>query len=106
MVGLDQILNKTPAVIKHIRATIIYTIAGSLAFTGTLSTKFGMTPLEYAEWCGIIILIVKAISMLFGVSDEKEVQQAIKLLDEKAPEALNSDIGGGPVGTTKPPVNP
>jgi hypothetical protein len=83
IIGIEQIWKKTPDVIRKIRATLIYTIAGSLPFTATLSEKFGTTPLGYAEWCGIAILLVKAISMFFGVSDEEEVQQAYKVIKEK-----------------------
>ena len=108
--GLPQLLKKTPAAIRQIRATLIYTIAGTLPFTGTLAAKFGLTPLEYAEWCGLLILGVKAISMLFGVSDEQEVQAAIKTIDKAGmkvePQQYGNYIGGGTAGTPKPPVNP
>jgi hypothetical protein len=83
MVGFKQVWKKTPDVIKNVRATLIYTIAGSLHFTATLSETFGTTPLGYAEWCGIAILLVKAISMFFGISDEEEVQEAYKVIKEK-----------------------
>lgn len=92
MIGFDQILKKTPAVVKHIRATLIYTITGSIVFASKLAPKFGLTPLDYAEWCAISIFIVKAVSMLFGVSDKKEVEQATKVLEEKAPETLKQNI--------------
>ena len=76
-IGLDQIVRATPAIVKNIRATLIYTLAGSLPFASVLAPKFGIAIVDYGTWVGFIILGIKALSMLFGVKDE-EVEQEKK----------------------------
>lgn len=76
-IGLDQIVRATPAIVKNIRATLIYTLAGSLPFATILAPKFGLAVVDYASWVGFAILATKALSMLFGVKDE-EVEQEKK----------------------------
>lgn len=72
----------TPKVIKHIRACIIYAVSGSLVFTDFLSGKFGVTPLAYAEWCGIIIFASKVLAKFFGVGEDEAVQNVVESIKE------------------------
>ena len=74
--GLGQIMSTTPTIVRRLRAAIIYMIAGSLAFVTILAPKFGLSGEDYAQWCGFIILGVKGVSMLFGVSDDEVVSEA------------------------------
>lgn len=78
--GFDQIVRATPAIVKNIRATLIYTLAGSLPFASILAPKFGIAITEYGSWIGFSILGIKAVSMLFGVTDgevESEKQKEL-----------------------------
>ena len=81
-IGFDQIKNTTPKVIRHIKGWIIYTIGGSLIFTDFFSAKLGITPLGYAEWCGVIIFVSKAVSKLFGVGEDEAVTNAVDAIKE------------------------
>ena len=65
----QAILNATPKIVKRVRDTIIYLIAGSLGFTPILAPKFNLDAEAFAMWSGLAILFTKGISMLFGVTD-------------------------------------
>lgn len=92
-IGINQIVKGTPAVVRHIRSVIVYTIAGSLPFASILAKKFGIAVEDYAMYAGLAMLIAKSISQLFGVSDEEEVKVAKSVIKEKtddAKETLNA----------------
>lgn len=86
--GWTQIRNETPRVVKNLRDTLVYTIAGSLPFAKVLADRWGITVEDYAMYAGLVILLSKAVGMLFGVKDENI-------------GAVNSSAGPG--GSQNPP---
>lgn len=89
--GLTQIIKETPRIIKNLRDTLIYTVAGSLPFAKILADKWGMTVEDYALYAGLVILLSKAIAMLFGVKDEAAAPAQMSFGD------------AGPGGSQNPP---
>lgn len=73
--GVTQFMQHTPTIVKRLRDAIIYLVAGSLAFVTILAPKFGVTPADFAQWSAFIILGVKTVSMMFGVSDDEALAQ-------------------------------
>lgn len=86
-IGINQIIKGTPAVVRHIRSVIVYTIAGSLPFATILARKFGIAVEDYAMYAGFAMLLAKSVSMLFGVTDEEEVKVAKSVIKEKIDDA-------------------
>lgn len=74
--GWTQVKKETPRIIKNFRDTLVYTVAGSLPFAKVLADKWGMTVEDYAMYAGLVILLSKAVAMLFGVKDEQAVAQS------------------------------
>jgi len=71
-IGLTEIMNETPKIIRRIRSVIIYTLAGSLPFASYLAGKLNLTLDEYTSVVGIAMLLVRGASSLFGVNDEEQ----------------------------------
>lgn len=69
-VDLKNVLKETPKVVRRIRSVVIYTIAGSLPFAKILSEKVGVTVEDYAMYAGFAMLLTRAFSMLFGVTED------------------------------------
>ena len=68
--GPSQINKQPPVFIKRLRAAITMTAAGSLPFVDFLAPQLGVTPSEYSQWTGVVILATRSLATLFGVPDE------------------------------------
>lgn len=80
--GVSSLKKTTPQIVKNIRDSIIYAIAGCLAFTSILAPKLGMDGTDFATWNGFIIFGVKVIAKFFGVNDEEAVQNVMDAVQE------------------------
>lgn len=70
-IGWSVIFAETPKLVRRIRSSIVYTLVGSLPFSVFISGKLGISQVDYDTYVAIIILGVKGISSLFGVTDEE-----------------------------------
>jgi hypothetical protein len=70
--GWKEINTQVPKVVRRVRSAIIYTLAGSLVYGKIIAAKFGTDPATYAEWVGIIMLVVRGFSSLFGIEPYEE----------------------------------
>lgn len=81
----EAVVNQTPKLVKRIRDSILYLIGGCLAFKKILAPE--MDSEIFGMWCGFAIIVVKAGSMLFGLSDEEQIkvnQEKIEKIVEKS----------------------
>ncbi len=74
-VGLSQILNHTPTIVKRLRDGLIVLIGGALVATSVMAPLFHVTAEAFAVWCGFSVIGVKAISTMFGVTDEEALDK-------------------------------
>ena len=70
--GWKEINTEVPKVVRKVRTAIVYTLAGSLVYGKIIAAKFGTDPATYAEYVGIIMLVVRGFSSLFGVEPDEE----------------------------------
>lgn len=85
-IGFDQLKNETPKVVKRIRDSLLFMISSSLVATPVLAPLFKISGEHYGIWCGVILILVKGISMMFGVDDEEALELAkkkIKAIEER-----------------------
>ena len=80
--GIPSLKKTTPQIVKNIRDSIIYAIAGCLAFAPILAPRFHVDGIDFAMWNGFIIFIVKVVAKFFGVSDEEAVKNVMDAVDE------------------------
>lgn len=79
--NLNQVKNQTPQVVKRIRDGALFIISGSLVASSVLAPYFNVTAQDYATWSGVLLLVVRGISMMFGVTDEQAMEQAKKTIE-------------------------
>jgi hypothetical protein len=82
-----------PQVVKNVRDTIIYAAGGALAFGTFLAPKMGVTPEDFMQICGLVILGSKVVAKFFGVSEEEAVKNVVKAVEEvKKVAKTDSDV--------------
>lgn len=70
-IGLGQIMAHTPTIVKRVRDGVIVLIGGALVATSVMAPMLHMTGEAFATWCGFAVIGVKALSTMFGVTDEE-----------------------------------
>ena len=81
--GLGQLMQTTPTIVKRLRDMLMFIIAGSLAFVSILAPKFHVNAEDFAQWAGLLLLLVRGISMFFGVPDEQVVAKLQDKINQK-----------------------
>lgn len=79
--NLNQVKNQTPAIVKRIRDSLLFMVSGSLVATTVLAPLFNVPPEDFATWAGVVLLVVRGVSMMFGVTDEQAMEQAKKTIE-------------------------
>ena len=69
--GLDQIGKDTPTIVKRLRDALLFIVAGSLVAVNVVAPALHMTVDAYGQWSGFALIVIKGISMMFGVPVEE-----------------------------------
>lgn len=80
--GLNQRNNDTPQRIKNVRDTLIYFLIGCLAFANLFAPKLDITGEDYAMYIGFLMLVIRALAKLFGVSEDEAVKNVVDAVEQ------------------------